>query len=117
MGFKLESSAGLPELLAATVVPLAIAIPLYLYGVKVHRDGGSPKTKWLFLIPLALGAIWGYRYFAFITDAFNVKIYKESGLMSSRGQYAHYAPFVGPIIGMIALAVAAVLDNRARERY
>ncbi len=115
--FKLESSAGLPELLVSTVIPFAIAIPLFLYGVKVHRDGGSSKMKWLALIPLAIGAIWGYRYFAFITDAFNVKIYKDSGLMSTRGQYAHYAPFIAPIIGIVAVAVAAIWDNKVRERY
>lgn len=92
-------------------LPIVLAVLIFSYGLKVAHSEGSPKLKWLALIPLVLAAIWGYRYFVFIRDPGYVAI----GLLR-RQVLLHYAAFFIQIAGIVGLVIWALVDRHLRER-
>jgi hypothetical protein len=115
--YIMEGAAELPELVLVSLIPLIIAVPIFLYGMKVQKEGGSARLKWIALIPLALAAVWGLRYVLFVTNPTNVAILEGFGQMSERGKIAHYAAFILPIVAIIALIVWAIMDKRSKDPY
>lgn len=99
------------QLYLTCAVPIIIAVFVFSWGLRVGRNEGSKKLKWLAMIPLVLGAIWGFRYFLFVRDPG----YQAIGMLK-RQVYLHYAAFFIQIAGIIGLLIWAALDKRASER-
>lgn len=99
------------QLILTCALPLLAAVILFSWGLKVGRNEGSKKLKWLGMIPLVIGAIWGYRYFVFVRDPG----YQSIGMLK-RQIYLHYGAFFIQIAGIIALIVWAAVDKRLSER-
>jgi len=92
-------------------IPLLLGAIIFWYGLRAERSGGSSKLKWLGLVPLAVGAIWGYRYFAFVSDP----AYRAMGMLR-RQIWLHYGAFFASVVGIVALILWAIIEKRLHER-
>lgn len=104
------------ELGIVVIIPLFIALALFGFGVSREKEGGPAWVKYLSLLPLAFGVIYGWQYFAFARDPIAV----QGGLIGGKSLYMHLGAFLLPLafaLFVIGWGVVAKLMERGREDY
>lgn len=110
--FKIEEPADQTELLMAAGIPVVAALAIFAWGMKIVKDGGSPRPRWLALIPLGLGLLWGLRYFLFVIDPMT----RVSLDLGRKIEFLHYGVALAQVGAAIAFGVWALVDKKLAER-
>lgn len=106
------------ELFFMAIGPVTLGLLMFAFGLYGERTGTiKPWIKWMALVPLLFGLVFGWDYFKKVTGTEGEAFVLLN--MIDRKKYLYQASFVLPLIALLILPVWAFLAKRkaAEEDY